>query len=125
MLEWLNIMDSADGWKVNFNWGDANAWKSDWDANDDSWVDIADFVFYTGHASLNGWLLVTPGTQNLVQLTPSVVGSVPARLQRVQNTDGLNFFFLGGKRRAKSLSSQIEVVSLSRNREQPLIRPYH
>jgi hypothetical protein len=116
MLEWLNIMDSADGWKVNFNWGDANAWKSDWDANDDSWVDSADFVFYTGHASLNGWLLVTPGTQNLVQLTPSVVGSVPARLQRVQNTDGLNFFFLGGKRRAKSLSSQIEVVSLSRNR---------
>ena len=78
MLEWLNIMDSADGWKVNFNWGDANAWKSDWDANDDSWVDSADFVFYTGHASLNGWLLVTPGTQNLVQLTPSVVGSVPA-----------------------------------------------
>jgi hypothetical protein len=30
MPEWLNIMDSADGWKVNFNWGDANAWKSDW-----------------------------------------------------------------------------------------------
>ena len=68
---------SAEGWLVNFNWGDANAWESDWDANDDSYVDAADFVFYTGHASQNGWLLVTPGTSNFVTLTPSVVGASP------------------------------------------------
>ena len=68
---------AADGWTVNFNWGDANAWESDWDANDDNYLDTADFVFYTGHANQNGWMLANPGTQNLVQLTPSVVGSVP------------------------------------------------
>lgn len=50
----------ADGWTINFNWGDANAWESDWRANDDSWVDAADFVFYTGHASMNGWVLSNP-----------------------------------------------------------------
>lgn len=44
-----------EGWKVNFNWGDANAWDSDWSLNDDTWVDAADFVFYTGHASKDGW----------------------------------------------------------------------
>ncbi len=68
---------SAGGWRVNFNWGDENAWNSDWGSNDDTWVDAADFVFYTGHADQNGWLLTTPGTSNLVQLTPSTVGSAP------------------------------------------------
>jgi hypothetical protein len=51
---------SADGWNINFNWGDANAFESDWRANDDSWVDAADFVFYTGHASMDGWVLRNP-----------------------------------------------------------------
>lgn len=51
---------SADGWNINFNWGDKNAWESDWRRNDDSWVDAADFVFYTGHASMNGWVLNNP-----------------------------------------------------------------
>jgi hypothetical protein len=51
---------SADGWNINFNWGDAAAWESDWRRNDDSWVDAADFVFYTGHANMNGWQLRNP-----------------------------------------------------------------
>ncbi|HVP30901.1 MAG TPA: DUF6345 domain-containing protein [Myxococcota bacterium] len=51
---------AADGWLVNFNWGDANAWESDWRRNDDDWVDAADFVFYTGHASMDGWVLRSP-----------------------------------------------------------------
>jgi hypothetical protein len=51
---------SAEGWSVNFNWGDANAFESDWRRNDDSWVDAADFVFYTGHANMNGWVLSLP-----------------------------------------------------------------
>ena len=49
-----------DGWLVNFNWGDGNAWESDWRRNDDTWVDRADFVFYTGHANMNGWVLSNP-----------------------------------------------------------------
>ena len=49
------------GWAINFNWGEANAWESDWNANDDTWVDAADFVFYTGHANANGWVLNAPG----------------------------------------------------------------
>jgi hypothetical protein len=51
---------AAAGWHIDFNWGDANAWESDWRRNDDTWVDDADFVFYTGHASMNGWVLANP-----------------------------------------------------------------
>jgi Family of unknown function (DUF6345) len=49
-----------DGWATNFNWGDANAWESDWRWNDDTWVDAADFVFYTGHGNMAGWMLADP-----------------------------------------------------------------
>jgi hypothetical protein len=48
------------GWTKNFNWGDAAAWESDWRRENDRWVDAADFVFYTGHASMNGWVLSNP-----------------------------------------------------------------
>lgn len=48
------------GWNIKFNWGDANAWESDWNRNDDNWVDSVDFVFYTGHASSSGWVLSKP-----------------------------------------------------------------
>ena len=51
---------AAAGWHIDFNWGDANAWESDWRRNDDTWVDNADFVFYTGHANMNGWVLSNP-----------------------------------------------------------------
>jgi hypothetical protein len=50
----------AAGWSINFDWGEANAFESDWNANDDSWVDAADLVFYTGHASQDGWVLNQP-----------------------------------------------------------------
>jgi uncharacterized protein DUF6345 len=51
---------AAAGWHIDFNWGDANAWESDWRRNDDTWVDNADFVFYTGHANKDGWVLSKP-----------------------------------------------------------------
>jgi hypothetical protein len=51
---------AAAGWLINFNWGDGNAWESDWRRNDDTWVDAADFVFYTGHANMSGWVLSNP-----------------------------------------------------------------
>ncbi|MEU4396510.1 DUF6345 domain-containing protein [Kribbella sp. NPDC023855] len=54
-----------DGWNINFNWGDGNAWESDWRRNDDTWVDAADFVFYTGHADMNGWTLASPDDGSL------------------------------------------------------------
>lgn len=50
----------AAGWQLNFDWGDNNAFESDWRRNDDSWIDAADLVFYTGHASPNGWNVVNP-----------------------------------------------------------------
>ena len=65
---------AADGWLVNFNWGDANAWESDWRRNDDTWVDAADFVFYTGHANLDGWVLSKPDDG---KLTSAEVGVGP------------------------------------------------
>ena len=66
---------AADGWLVNFNWGDANAWESDWRRNDDTWVDAADFVFYTGHANMNGWTLSSPDDGSL---SFTEVGAGPA-----------------------------------------------
>jgi len=51
---------AAAGWHIDFNWGDGNAWESDWRRNNASWVDNADFVFYTGHANMNGWVLSAP-----------------------------------------------------------------
>jgi hypothetical protein len=66
---------AADGWLVNFNWGDANAWESDWRRNDDTWVDAADFVFYTGHADMNGWTLSSPDDGSL---SFTEVGAAPA-----------------------------------------------
>lgn len=51
---------AAIGWNIRFNWGDANAWESDWRKNDDTWVDAVDFVFYTGHANSDGWVLAAP-----------------------------------------------------------------
>jgi hypothetical protein len=54
-----------DGWAINFNWGDEAAFESDWRRNDDSWVDAADFVFYTGHASMDSWVLSPPDDDEL------------------------------------------------------------
>ncbi|HET8559647.1 MAG TPA: DUF6345 domain-containing protein [Marmoricola sp.] len=56
---------AAAGWSIRFNWGDANAWESDWRRNDDEWVDAVDFVFYTGHANMNGWSLANPDDGSL------------------------------------------------------------
>jgi len=52
-------------WTVNFDWGDNNAFESDWRRNDDNFVDAADLVFYTGHASQNGWNVVNPDDTSL------------------------------------------------------------
>jgi hypothetical protein len=51
---------AAIGWNIRFNWGDQNAWESDWHKYDDDWVDAVDFVFYTGHANSDGWVLAAP-----------------------------------------------------------------
>jgi hypothetical protein len=65
------------GWKINFNWGNCNAWETDWHANDDDYVDATDFVFYTGHASGDGWMLVNPGNCATDYLLSSEVGATP------------------------------------------------
>jgi len=66
---------AADGWHIDFNWGDGAAWESDWRRNDDQWVDNADFVFYTGHANGNGWVLSNPDDGFL---SAAEVGAAPA-----------------------------------------------
>lgn len=55
----------AAGWHIDFNVGDGNAWETHWRRNDDEWVDNADFVFYTGHANENGWILAAPDDGSL------------------------------------------------------------
>jgi hypothetical protein len=54
----------ADDWVVNFNWGDADALHSDWNVNRDQWADATDLIFYTGHAKLDSWKLVS-AVQNI------------------------------------------------------------
>jgi hypothetical protein len=51
---------AAAGWTIRFNWGETNAWESDWNANDDFYADEVDWVFYTGHANSDGWVLNPP-----------------------------------------------------------------
>ncbi|MDN5850065.1 MAG: DUF6345 domain-containing protein [Nitrococcus sp.] len=65
---------AAGGWDINFNWGEQNAWESDWNSDDDNWVDATDFVFYTGHASSDGWVLNSP---NDTFLDFNEVGTTP------------------------------------------------
>ena len=63
-------------WTKVFNWGNEAAWESDWNRNDDFYVDAVDFVFYTGHADGNGWQLSPPDDGDL---TVSDVVGLPDR----------------------------------------------
>jgi hypothetical protein len=65
----------AAGWIINFNWGEAAAFESDWNRDANNWVEGADFVFYTGHANENGWVLNNPDD---TFLNYSEVGTSPA-----------------------------------------------
>ncbi len=65
------------GWIINFNWGNCNAWETDWHENDDDYVDAIDFVFYTGHANENGWQLQNPADCSQDMLTYPEVGAAP------------------------------------------------
>jgi hypothetical protein len=72
----INELKDA-GWNINFNWGDCNAWKTDWARNDDNYVDASDFVFYTGHAGVDGWQLINPDDCSPNYLTPAAIGNSP------------------------------------------------
>ncbi len=72
---------AAAGWHIDFNWGDGNAWESDWTSDDDNWVDNVDFLFYTGHANGNGWVLAPVGGDGWLNYTepgpgPEYVGDL-------------------------------------------------
>lgn len=66
---------TAEGWQERFNWGNQDAWKSDWVSSDDDYVDDVDFVFYTGHAGPDGWQLASGGEADW--LNSSDVGTSP------------------------------------------------
>ena len=66
---------TAEGWQRKFNWGNETAWKSDWISNDDQYVDDVDFVFYTGHAGPDGWMLATGGASDWLHFND--VGAQP------------------------------------------------
>ena len=72
----FRAMMALEGWSINFNWGDQNAFESDWNRNDDQWVDAADFVFYTGHAGMSSWNLFAPDDS---VITSTDVGSTSPR----------------------------------------------
>jgi hypothetical protein len=65
------------GWNINFNWGDCNAWDTDWAGKDDNYIDSSDFVFYTGHAGVDGWQLFSPNDCSPRYLTPATTGNSP------------------------------------------------
>ena len=65
-------MIGLGGVPIQFNWGDNNAWESDFKdpakgGNDSSYADDVDLAFYTGHASYAGWWFCNPNhdDQNL------------------------------------------------------------
>jgi hypothetical protein len=72
----VNTLRSA-GWRINFNWGNNAAFHSDWISNDDSWVDTADFVFYTGHANGDGWQAINRGGDGWVSWDETVPAHSP------------------------------------------------
>ena len=80
----------AAGWTIDFNWGDSNAFESDWNANDDSWVDDADIVFYTGHADIHSWMLRPP---NDGWLSDSEIGA-PGGARDLYGQNDLEWFFI-------------------------------
>lgn len=65
------------GWKINFNFGNDLVWESDFNAQDDLYVDSVDFLFYTGHANQNGWLATVPSTGATQMVHHSIVGTSP------------------------------------------------
>jgi hypothetical protein len=70
----------ASGWRINFNWGNADAFESDWHSNDDTGVDDVDFVFYTGHADAFGWILASPDDGELGAYEVGPSGELPGDL---------------------------------------------
>ncbi|TFG28323.1 hypothetical protein EU527_17460 [Candidatus Thorarchaeota archaeon] len=50
-------MGTTGGYSQEFNWGEWNAWETDFrdasehDGNDTEWVDAVDFVYYAGHGN--------------------------------------------------------------------------
>ncbi|KAL8734048.1 MAG: hypothetical protein Q9166_001809 [cf. Caloplaca sp. 2 TL-2023] len=63
-------------WIDRFDFGDNLVWESDWNRADDVYVDTVDLMFYTGHASGNGWVTATHGTDPTTVDT-SIVGTFP------------------------------------------------
>ncbi|KAL8722719.1 MAG: hypothetical protein Q9225_000831 [Loekoesia sp. 1 TL-2023] len=61
-------------WTRRFDWGDNLVWESDWNRNDDIWVDTVDLMFYTGHANGNGWVTAAPDS---TFVDYSIVGTQP------------------------------------------------
>lgn len=51
---------TAANWRNIFDHGDAAAVETDWRRNNNSVVDDADLVFYTGHAGWDGWAVNKP-----------------------------------------------------------------
>jgi hypothetical protein len=82
---------AAAGWTIKFNWGDWSAWESDWNRNDDIWVDSVDFVFYTGHADKNGWALYAPDDNSLHY---SEVGTQPGSPNDLYGQNNLEWLII-------------------------------
>ena len=77
----INGMSYA-GWGMKFNFGNSAAWESDFNSNDDIYVDACDFVFYTGHANQDGWQLANGFMDfNKVRLNPENPGDHYGQLQ--------------------------------------------
>ncbi|KAI4159157.1 MAG: hypothetical protein LQ342_006804 [Letrouitia transgressa] len=72
LFDWLfGLFGGGKKWVSNFDWGDYLVWESDWNKYDDNWVDAVDLMFYTGHASGDGWVTSDGFVDH------SIVGSSP------------------------------------------------
>ena len=71
---------AAGGSALRFNWGDYNAWQTDFEdpiygGDDTHWVDNADAVFYTGHANGDGWAFPSHHNGTFISYSQCVLGN--------------------------------------------------
>lgn len=67
----------SGSWHMSFNFGNDQAWETDFNSEDDVYVDAVDFLFYTGHAGPSGWLANVPNKGGNKLVDYSIVGTVP------------------------------------------------
>jgi len=77
----VSTFQAEPGVTVDFNWGEFNAWEQDFKdpskgGDDSNWVDEVDAVYYTGHASGNGFTFCSNVDDGLLHYSEALWGNL-------------------------------------------------